>query len=120
MTKEQEETTATTEQEETAPVVQKKKRVHKSGYVAARNVRKQSKSSAPIFFEKTMSHMVNEHAPNKTRISPGAKRLLRAVLEYNAVQVAKKAYAITRSRNRKSKKARATARDVDLVLNSSI
>jgi histone H3/H4 len=88
----------------------------KSGSVAAKIVRKQSKSSAPIFFEKTIVRMIKKYAPPKTRVTPGASRLLRTILEQKAIHLAKKAYTVTKVRSGKQGNVRAMSRDAQLVL----
>jgi hypothetical protein len=103
------------EQPQTQTPVKKTKRAHKSGSAAAKQVRRQSKSSAPIFFEKTIVHMVKDHTPEGTRITTGARRLLRTIVEQRTVNRAAKAYAVTKARRGKKGNVRLITRDLDLV-----
>lgn len=64
-----------------------KTRAHKNGKLAAKNVRKLSKSSAPIFFKKTLVKGAKKHIPADDRITDEAGNLIRLIMENAAVKV---------------------------------
>lgn len=101
---------------QTAEPIKKTKRAHASGSVAAKQVMKQSKSSAPIFFDKTIVRIFKKHAPPGTRVTPGAIRLLRSILERRAVDFARKSYIVSRTLRGTDSVVRAMASDAELVM----
>lgn len=106
---------AVIESAEPVAIPEKKKRTRKSGRVAARMVRLQSKSSAPIFFDKTIVHIIKKHAPPKTRVTRGAMRALRAILERKAVDFARKSYMVSRVLRGDEGVVRLMPKDAELV-----
>lgn len=71
-------------------------RSRKRGSVAASKVRKLSKSSVPIFCDTTIARIVKRFAPPKTRLTSGAKQLMGAILQAEAVDFAEKTYAVSK------------------------
>ena len=99
------------------PVTEKsKKRGHRSGAVAAMQVKRQSKSSAPIFFEKVVARMFKDVSPKGMRVTRRAVHVLRSILEHENVSFGADAYAVTKLRCAKgSKNVRAKLRDAELI-----
>lgn len=97
-------------------IIKKTKRAHANGSVAAKQVSKQSKSSAPIFFDKTVVRIMKKHAPAGTRVTPGAIRLMRSILERRAMEFARKSYIVSRTLRGEDSVVRAMDTDAELVL----
>lgn len=86
---------------------------------ARRAAKKGAKSSAPIFFDKTIVRMIKKHAPEGTRVTPGAIQLARAIWEHKAVEFARRAYAVSRMLRGEEGVVRAMRRDAELALELS-
>lgn len=83
---------------------------------AEKNVRKESKSSAPLFFKKTIVRVIKKYAPEGTRVTPGAIRLTGAILEQKAMQFARKSYIVSRMLRGDAGVVRAMRKDAELAL----
>lgn len=94
---------------------QVRKRTKRSGSIAMQNVRKQMKSTEPIFYHTVVSALIKDNAPPGTRVTPAAVQLVGTILQNTAIEFSKNTYCVSKFL-RGDGTVRAMKKDSDLAL----